>query len=354
MDAVLLVISFGVIVGGAELFTNGVEWLGRKLELSEGAVGSVFAAIGTALPETMIPVVAIIFGGSAATRDVGVGAVLGAPFMLGTGAMAVTGLVVLAARRRRVNGERLQINPSAVAHDVRTFLVAYAGAVALALLPASLVAPRAAGAVVLIGVYLWYARRHLGTEAEEDAERPEPLRFHRLDRRRHRLNPHEPHVRIVAVQVVVALAIVVVGATLFVDGAEGIGAAFGVNELLFALLVAPIATELPEAVNAVIWVRQGKDTLAIGNITGAMVFQATIPTSIALMFAPAGWVVGQATLLAFLSVPVVILSVALIVVPMVRSGGLGARALLGSGGLYLGYLLLVVLAETGVLRALAS
>ncbi len=44
------------------------------------------------------------------------------------------------------------------------------------------------------------------------------------------------------------------------------------------LLVAPIATELPEKFNAVIWIRQGKDTLAMGNITGAMVFQASIPT----------------------------------------------------------------------------
>ena len=38
--------------------------------------------------------------------------------------------------------------------------------------------------------------------------------------------------------------------------------------MLLALVIAPIATELPEKFNSLIWVRQGKDTLAMGNITG--------------------------------------------------------------------------------------
>jgi len=48
--------------------------------------------------------------------------------------------------------------------------------------------------------------------------------------------------------------------------------------------VVDLATELPEKFNSVIWVRQGKDTLAMGNITGAMVFQSTIPVGIGLLF----------------------------------------------------------------------
>ncbi len=65
MDIVVLAIAFVVILLGAELFTNGIEWFGRKLDLAQGAVGSVLAAVGTALPETMIPIIAIVFGGGA-------------------------------------------------------------------------------------------------------------------------------------------------------------------------------------------------------------------------------------------------------------------------------------------------
>src|SRR3954454_7847422 len=106
MDIVLLVIAFVVILLGAELFTNGIEWFGKKLELAEGAVGSVLAAVGTALPETMIPIIAILFSGGASANEVGVGAILGAPFMLSTLAMFVTGAaVIVVARRRRPSDE---------------------------------------------------------------------------------------------------------------------------------------------------------------------------------------------------------------------------------------------------------
>ena len=73
MDLLILVIAFLIILAGAELFTNGIEWFGRKLELAEGAVGSVLAAVGTALPETMIPIIAILFATGASSHAVGVG-----------------------------------------------------------------------------------------------------------------------------------------------------------------------------------------------------------------------------------------------------------------------------------------
>src|SRR5206468_10696744 len=105
MQLLELAVALVVILIAAELFTNGVEWFGHKLNLAEGAVGSVLAAVGTALPETMIPIVAILFpsvGSSVETAEgVGVGAILGAPFMLATLAMFVTGVAVLFQARTR-------------------------------------------------------------------------------------------------------------------------------------------------------------------------------------------------------------------------------------------------------------
>jgi cation:H+ antiporter len=344
MDLVLLLGSFAIILVGAELFTNGIEWLGHKMDLGEGAVGSVFAAIGTALPETMIPLIAILFATSADAHEVGVGAVLGAPFMLATLAFAVTGIVVLSSARRRSAGVEVVVKPYVVAHDVRTFMVAYGAAIALAFLPIGAHLPRLIGAGLLLVGYGWYVRRHLSAEAEENAATPGPLRFHRFESHPHRLNTNDPRVRIVLAQVIVALLLIVAGATLFVGAVEAIGATLGVDAALLALLVAPMATELPEAINAIIWIRQGKDTLAIGNITGAMVFQATIPTAIALAFAPDTWVVTPNSIAAFASAGVAFLSVTLIAVPMVRRGRLTGRALLGGGVFYLAYVGFILLA----------
>src|SRR5438105_8357906 len=94
-----LVIALGVILAGAELFTNGVEWVGEGFGLSEGAVGSVLAAIGTALPETILPLVAILSGHEGVGDDVGIGAILGSPLMLATLAVAILGLTILVSPR---------------------------------------------------------------------------------------------------------------------------------------------------------------------------------------------------------------------------------------------------------------
>ena len=87
MSVGLILVALFVILFGALAFTNALEHLGARLKISEGATGSIFAAVGTALPETIVPVVAVL-GSSAASAhigaEVGVGAIIGAPMMLST------------------------------------------------------------------------------------------------------------------------------------------------------------------------------------------------------------------------------------------------------------------------------
>lgn len=138
MDGLVLVVSLVVTLVGAELFTNGIEWLGKHFNLAEGAVGSVLAAVGTALPETMIPLVAILFAGGTAGAEIGIGAILGAPFMLATLAMFVTGVAVLGFWRRRAAGTRMQVDLGLLSRDARAFFVTYAIAIGAAFLPSAL------------------------------------------------------------------------------------------------------------------------------------------------------------------------------------------------------------------------
>jgi cation:H+ antiporter len=348
LPVLILVIALIVILIGAELFTNGIEWVGRKLDLAEGAVGSVLAAVGTALPETMIPIIAILFaGGGEASHAVGIGAILGAPFMLSTLAMFVTGMGVLAFRGRRATAEDMRIDTPTLLHDVRYFAISYAIAVGAAFLPLEPVWLKWIVAVGLVAIYAWYVRGHFAADAEVDPEDLAPLRFHRLDAGAHRADPQTPRLRIVYVQVAVALGCIVVGAFFFVDGVQQVAAVLGVDELLLALVVAPIATELPEKFNSLIWVRQNKDTLAMGNITGAMVFQSTIPTFVALVFASSAWHIGEGSYTAFASAGIAFLSTAAIFIPLARRGSLRGRNLLVGGAFYLVFLALVVFVIAG-------
>ena len=347
MDALILLVSLVIILVGAELFTNGIEWLGKHFNLGEGAVGSVLAAVGTALPETMIPLVAIVFAGGTAGAEIGVGAILGAPFMLATLAMFVTGVAVFAFRRRRVAGTRVQVDLGLVSRDARAFFVTYAIAIGAAFLPAALRPFSWVVAVALVLLYAGYVRSHLRDERAEDLEDPEPLRLRRLSRTARREPDWPPHLWVVALQVIVALTCIIVGAVFFVGAVERVAAGFGIDGTLLALVIAPIATELPETFNSVLWVRQGKDNLALGNISGAMVFQAALPPSIALVFAPQAWVIGPDTTLAFFSAAIAMASLAVIVVPALRRGRLSAMALLTGGAFYVLYLGLVLATMAG-------
>jgi cation:H+ antiporter len=93
-----------------------------------------------------------------------------------------------------------------------------------------------------------------------------------------------PELKRVILQLIVALACIIFGADLFVEELTNVAEALGVPALVISLLLTPVATELPEKFNSVMWMRQKKDTLALGNITGAMVFQSTFPVAIGIAF----------------------------------------------------------------------
>jgi cation:H+ antiporter len=277
MDVVLLFTSFAVILAGALLFTNAVEWIGHRLELGEGAVGSLLAAVGTAMPETLIAIVALI-GAAEGADQVAIGAIVGAPFLLGTLAMGLVGLFAYLYRHRREQGLELKAHRPTLERDLLFFLFFFAISLAL-----SWGAPDplriSVGIAVILAYPLYIARTLRGGGAVQDQETLNPLIFERRSERR-----EDPGLLLCVLQLLVGLGAMVGGAHLFVEELLHIAESLGVEAVVLALILAPLATELPEKVNSFFWVRDGKDSLALGNITGAMVFQSTIPVGIGLIF----------------------------------------------------------------------
>jgi cation:H+ antiporter len=277
----MLIVGIAVILFAAELFTNGVEWLGRKLELGEGAVGSILAAVGTALPETLLPIVAIVGGAFtgdaaaiAASHEIGIGAILGAPFMLSTAAFLVTGVATFAYAASGRRTTRMPVNVPILERDVRFFLIVYALAVGSSFIESHAI--KIGVAIGLVGLYAYYVRRTLAEDSQVEHESDlDRLRFHR--------GVDDPFLSRVWMQIGVALALIVIGAQVFVQSMTVVATALGVPPLVLALILAPLATELPEKFNSVVWIRAKKDTLAMGNITGAMVFQSCIPVAVGLV-----------------------------------------------------------------------
>lgn len=277
MDVLLLFASFAVILAGALLFTNAVEWIGHRLKMGEGAVGSLLAAVGTAMPETLIAIVALV-GAEEGADQVAIGAIVGAPFLLATLAMGLVGLFAYIYRERRETGLRLDAHAPTLERDLVFFLVFFAIALALAWgAPAPL---RIAVGIAVILSYAVYIRRTLRGGGDVQAHGTlDPLVFERREDLR-----TDPPLWVCVAQLLVGLAAMVGGAHLFVEELLHVAESLGVEAVVLALILAPLATELPEKVNSFFWVREGKDSLALGNITGAMVFQSTIPVGIGLVF----------------------------------------------------------------------
>jgi cation:H+ antiporter len=273
VEYLLLAVSFAVILAGALFFTNAVEWAGHRLQIGEGATGSILAAVGTAMPETLIPIVAII-GGAEGAEDVAVGAIIGAPFLLATIAMSLVGLSALIFKRRRDQGLELRVDVETLDRDLIFFLLFFAAGLAIGIgVPEPIQIPVAIGFVI---AYAFYVRSTLrGGGAIQEADTIGPLYMDRTP-------GDEPPTQTIVLQLVIGLAAIVGGAHLFVEELLHVAEEIGIEPLVLSLILAPLATELPEKANSFFWVREGKDSLALGNITGAMVFQSTIPIGFGL------------------------------------------------------------------------
>jgi cation:H+ antiporter len=320
-----------VILVAAEIFTNALEHLGEKLKISEGVTGSLFAAVGTAMPETMVPLLAIFAGTENAdlNHEIGVGAILGAPLMLATLAMFL--LFIATLRKRGLQGH---FNPerSGVMRDLNFFLIAYALAcVALFLPQQSVLRVMVGGSLVLL--YFIYILMTLKASEKlvEDGhgtQAAKPMFLARFGFTNNMVG--------ILVQLTVGLVLLILGAKGFIHGIKDAALLLGLPALVLSLLIIPIATELPEKVNSFLWVRKHKDTLAFGNLTGAMVFQGTLLPAIGILLTP--WDMRPEVLA---SVAITLAGAIWLRLMLVR-GQLRVWHVLVNGALYIAYIIIAL------------
>lgn len=271
-----------VILVSAEIFCNALEHLGEKFIISEGVTGSVFAAVGTALPETMVPLLAVLssHGDIETNHQVGIGAILGAPLMLSTLTMFIMATSVIGHR-----GFKGQLKPekTGLTRDLNFFIISFVFAGIALFIPHTSALTRGLIAFLMIFSYFIYilmtirASKKLVNEGHA-TKASSPLFMERIGCPNNFL--------VIAIQLFIGLALLILGAKGFIYGVEEASSILGISALILSMLIIPIATELPEKVNSIFWIRKGRDTLAFGNITGAMVFQGTLLPAIGILLTP--------------------------------------------------------------------
>ncbi len=376
------------ILASCQIFTNAIENLGDKLNLNHEFTGSILAAVGTALPETILPLVAIYMasqtGSILAKNEIAIGAIIGAPFMLATLAMFLLGLSIfvhreyrekLFAKKNPENAKKysteLKVNLNHVKRDLTFFLIIFSVAVGSSFFGTTYIAQflnflcgtkigfqllsilnlgdltqiptrcfdnvsftlkllTAALMIALYVIYLVQTYKASSAEiADEEDDTPE-LYFNKVFRLK------ETRFISVVVQTLIGLIGIIYFAQDFVHAIEHVSGLVAISPLVLSMIISPIATELPEKVNSWLWSSEGKDTLAIGNLTGAMVFQSTVPCLVGILLTP--WGVDKHVLVC--SAISIIAALALLL-KIKFTNRVGYKTLLAIGSLYLVYLYFV-------------
>jgi cation:H+ antiporter len=326
-----LIMMLVLMLISVQLFSNALEYFGERIGISAGATGSVFAAISTALPETIVPILAIIAGtpDKIANEEISVGAILGAPLMLST--LSTFIMTVSVIKKRGIHG-KISPETSGFVRDLNFFLFAFIISASAMFIPNQLEYLRICISIGLIFTYILYllltfnASKTLVKNGHAVITN-EPLLFTRLGLK--------VNLKTILLQLVLGLLLLLFSAKKFIHDIQGISSMMNVSALLLSLLIIPIATELPEKVNSILWVRKNKDTLGFGNITGAMVFQSTLLPAIGILLTP--WQANRTILTGIL---VTCIAAAWLRVN-ISSGGVKITRLLFNGLLYIIYLAIV-------------
>ncbi|KJR40601.1 sodium/calcium exchanger membrane region [Candidatus Magnetoovum chiemensis] len=321
-----LVISIAIILSGCEIFANGVECISEEFNLSHATAGSLLAAVGTALPETLLPILALLFGEQSHKEGIAVGAILGAPFMLTTLAMFMLGVTtfilwLVKKRQQPIFNPNLKSLRAELYFFIPTMILVFT----ITLMANPIV--NYITAVILLMIYVMFFIYAAGHEAQAGEEYVEMFYFnHYLACPRKR--------RWMIAQIIAGLGFIVLGAHIFIEYITEFSIKSGMSSLILALLIAPVATELPEKFNSITWTIKGKDTLAMSNISGAMIFQSTIPVIFGLLFT--SWNIEGTALI---NIIYAIAMALLILYVIIRSNKLPAWVLLCGGIFYTAYIL---------------
>ncbi|CAG7594765.1 sodium:calcium antiporter [Candidatus Vallotia tarda] len=322
-----LILMLAAILIASALFTNALEHLGKRMQLSDGVTGSLLAAVGTALPETSIPLIAILSGhGELLNEEISIGAILGAPLMLAT---LSTCLMTVSVLGQRGLFGRIYPEASGIKRDLNYFLYGFFLSAVAMYVPHTHIVVRAGLSIALICVYLHYVYMTLqASQALVDSGHSTTV----LDLMYLSHIGIQTRLITILLQLGIALVLLVSSAKGFMHYIDQYSQYLGVSPLLLSLIMIPIATELPEKINTILWVRCGKDTLAFSNLTGAMVFQGTILPALGIILTP--W---QPCLEALTSIAITLTAVAWCQV-LLRDRGLPIWALLFNGIFYVAYL----------------
>lgn len=275
MDFLLIIAGLVLLLGTGDALVRGAVAMSLRLGVPAVIVGATVVAFGTSAPELLISVQAAIEG----APGIALGNVVGSNI---ANVWLVLGLPALIAPIAGCGQD---------AHRNLWFMLVATGLFTAMMLPGTILWW---GGLVLIGFTMLMVadsiRHSMSMRAGNGAAEAEAAELAELED----VDPHMAPWKIAGL-IGVGLLGLPVGAQLLIDGARGIATEFGVSETVIGLTIVAVGTSLPELATTLMAAVRGQADVAIGNVVGSNIFNAT-------------FIIGAASLAGPMEVPAEILT----------------------------------------------
>lgn len=247
----ILICALFLVIKGATFSTKYAARLAESFNLSKYTVGFIVVAIISILPETFIAINSALEGSSA----FGLGMLFGSNIADLTLVFAV--IIFFAGRRIKIESTILK---KGKAYSL------------LLLLPLVLgldgYFSRIEGAALIIVGAVFYYMVFRGGASQTVVKVPEYSKLHSLG------------------MLLVGMAALLIGANFTVNSASALAQAFNVSPILIGMLIVGLGTTMPEFLFALRSVHKKEDSLAVGDILGTVMADATVVVGILALISP--------------------------------------------------------------------
>jgi len=258
--SLIFVVALAVLIKGSDYFTDAAEIIGKAWGIPQFILGVTIVSIGTSLPELVSSPFAVLKGSS----EIVVGNVIGSNL---TNILLILGLTAFIGKKLKVEWDLASI-------DLPLF-IGTAGLLVLTTYDGTFTLFEAALSILGYVVYACYViSGHRESKKEKGKRKKVPLRT--------------------IVELIASTIAIYFGALYTVEAVIQLSTITGIPKEVVAVSAVALGTSLPELVVSLMAIKKGNMELAIGNILGSNIFNATMVMGVAGLF---GTLVIPATLI---------------------------------------------------------
>ncbi len=270
MNYILLLISFVLLVKGADIFVSGSASVAKKFNISDLIIGLTIVALGTSAPEIAVSTAASLKG----QNEMAISNILGSNIFNLLVVLGVCSLIKPIKVQKNLLLKEfpygllaaivmlIMVNDTVLGGGDVNILASSEGLILLMFFTIFLYS---------IISYSLDSKNRKEIEAEV-AEGSEEIK--------------EISTGTSIIFIVLGMTAVVTGGDLVVKSASAIASSFGVSEALIGLTVVSVGTSLPELVTSIIAAKKGNSDIAVGNVVGSNIFNILLTLGISSSISP--------------------------------------------------------------------